>query len=463
MHPDHVHRFLAAFEAPLAPVMGDGDRAPVELTGSGALPSVFAVTDFATASVACAGRAAARLAGDLGSGPPPTVAVDARLASWWYLTSLQPEGWERGGMWDSVAGIYPAEDGHVRLHTNAPHHKARALAVLGVDDDRQAVARAVGRWSADALETAVVGAGGCAAALRGGGEWAAHPQGAAVAAEPLIHWEPTEAGRDLAPVARPARPLAGVRVLDLTRVLAGPVATRFLAGLGADVIRVDPPWWSEPAVESEVTLGKRCARLDLRDGDDLDHLRALLADADLFVHGYRSDALDRLGLGPEVRRELAPGLVDVSLDAYGWTGPWRARRGFDSLVQLSSGLAFEPMEIAGATEPTPLPAQALDHATGYLMAAAAIHGWANRLSSGRGSRARLSLARTARALADGPRTSMDTSVAPLAPEDFVPELEQTSWGPGRRLRPPVAAGPTVLHWGRPATALGTAGARVGWL
>lgn len=461
MNPDNVHRFLADFEAAFAPLAAAASPA-VELSGEGALPSVFAVTDFAAASVACAGRAASRLAARLGSEPPAAVSVDARLASLWYVVSLAPDGWERAGMWDSVAGIYTTDDGFIRLHTNAPHHKERALSVLGVGDDRHAVAAAVSRWRADALETAVVAAGGCAAALRTESEWAAHPQGSAVAAEPLVDLTVTGSGGPRGADASVERPLAGVRVLDLTRVLAGPVATRFLAGLGADVIRIDPPWWHEPPVESEVTLGKRCARLDLRNEADLGHLRLLLADADIFVHGYRSDALAGLGLGEDVRHELAPGLVDVSLDAYGWTGPWRTRRGFDSLVQLSSGLAAAPMAIAGAEGPMPLPAQALDHATGYLMAAAAVGGWERRLASGLGTRARLSLARTARALADGPRTALDTSLEPAGPDDYQREPEATSWGPGRRLRAPMTAGVTELRWERPATALGTAGDRPQW-
>ena len=164
-------------------------------------------------------------------------------------------------------------------------------------------------------------------------------------------------------------------MLDLTRVLAGPVATRFLAGFGADVLRIDPPEWDEPAVVPEVTLGKRCARLDARTDDGRAHLRRLLAEADVLVHGYRPGVLDSLlGVDADGRAELRPGLVEVCLDAYGWTGPWSARRGFDSLVQMSSGIAEAGMRWAGRDVPTPLPVQALDHATGYLMAAEVIDG-----------------------------------------------------------------------------------------
>lgn len=141
-------------------------------------------------------------------------------------------------------------------------------------------------------------------------------------------WQPTA-----------SRPLAGIKVLDLTRVLAGPVATRFLAGLGARVLRIDPPDWDEPGVVPEVTLGKNCARLDLRQTADRARFEALLSDCDMIVHGYRPGALDRLGYGFDLRRALRPGLIDISLCAYGWSGPWAARRGFDSLVQMSCGIA----------------------------------------------------------------------------------------------------------------------------
>jgi crotonobetainyl-CoA:carnitine CoA-transferase CaiB-like acyl-CoA transferase len=133
------------------------------------------------------------------------------------------------------------------------------------------------------------------------------------------------------------------------------VATRFLAGLGAEVLRVDPPGWEEPSLEPEVTLGKRCARLDLRGSEGRARLRALLKAADIIVHGYRPDALESLGFGVAERRMLRPGLVDVSLSAYGWSGPWALRRGFDSLVQMSSGIAHEGARTVGSPRPRPLP------------------------------------------------------------------------------------------------------------
>lgn len=147
-----------------------------------------------------------------------------------------------------MAGDYRTVDGWIRLHTNAPHHRDAALSVLDAPIEREAVAAAVARWRADDLEGAVVAAGGCAAAMRSPEAWGLHPQGAAVALEPLVAWEIGETGPDGLAAARADRPLAGLRVLDLTRILAGPVATRVLAGFGATVLRLDPPGWEEPSL-----------------------------------------------------------------------------------------------------------------------------------------------------------------------------------------------------------------------
>jgi crotonobetainyl-CoA:carnitine CoA-transferase CaiB-like acyl-CoA transferase len=256
--------------------------------------------------------------------------------------------------------------------------------------------------------------------------------------------------------------LQGIRVLDLTRILAGPVATRFLAGFGAEVLRIDPFGWDEPGTVPEVVLGKRCARLDLREPRDRAVLEGLLSEADVIVHGYRADALARLGLSAERRRQLNPGLVDVSLNAYGWSGPWRERRGFDSLVQMSVGIADAGMNAAGSDRPVPLPVQALDHATGYLMAAAAVRGLTQRLATGQGVHVQASLARTALSLTSFTATGAQPSVLrPLSPSDYGADVEHTAWGPALRLTPAGQIEGTPTHWKWPAGPLGRADAR--WL
>lgn len=433
----------------------------VRIAGEGELPSHFAVTDLAAASIGAAALAVQQLMVAQGAASS-TVTVDRRLASMWFSRSIQPLGWELPPLWDAIAGDYPTADGWIRLHTNAPHHRKAALAALGCAGDRATVARAVAAWPGLALEEAVIAQGGCAALMRSMVEWQAHPQGCAVAAEPLIAFV-TTAGVGASPWPWTAgRPLAGLKVLDLTRVLAGPVATRFLAGYGADVLRIDPPDWNEPGVIPEVTLGKRCARLDLTQPADRAIFDHLLAEADVLVHGYRPAALERLGYGEAIRRQLNPTLIDVALDAYGWTGPQSGRRGFDSLVQMSCGIAQRGMTMQCADKPIPLPVQALDHATGYLIAATVVRALIARLTEGRTLQARLSLARTAKLLTDFLPLAQAASSQPLAPAtdaDYAPDLEQTEWGPARRYRPPAAIATVPMMWDRPASSLGSAVAR----
>ena len=447
--------------ASLALELPAGAADAVHFGGDGALPSHYAVTDLAAASVGAAGLALRQLILAQGGDAAP-VHVDRRLASLWFGWSLHPVGWERPPLWDPVAGDYATADGWIRLHTNAIHHRHAALAVLGCAVDRDAVTRAVAGWRGGELEAAVVGNGGCAAMMRSAAEWAAHPQGVAVAAEPLIAFAPLQPGGAAAAAAAgwrgaatPGRPLAGLKVLDLTRVLAGPVATRFLAGYGADVLRIDPPDWNEPGVIPEVTPGKRCARLDLRQPTDRAIFEDLLARADVLVHGYRPAALEGLGYGEQFRRALNPGLIDVCLDAYGWTGPLASRRGFDSLVQMSTGIADHGMRMQGAAKPVPLPVQALDHATGYLMAAAVLRGLLFRLTENRATGARLSLTRTAKLLVDSTPEAGAQPLAAAGEADLSPGVEHTEWGAARRLLPPLVVGDAAMAWDRPAASLGS--------
>ncbi len=298
----------------------DLPRTPIPFNGDGALPSAFAVTELACASIAAAGQALSELLHPQ-TGHLPAVAVDRRLASFWFSTSLRPIGWQVPPLWDAIAGDYATRDGWIRLHTNAPHHRAAAERILGACADRAAMAAKVAQWDSADLEQAVVDAKGCAAEMRSCAQWQQHPQGLAVNAEALVQFSEQTDEKRTAWQGSIARPLAGIKVLDLTRVLAGPTASRFLAGLGANVLRIDPPSWNEPGVVPEMTVGKRCARLDLQVPADRAVFEGLLQDADILLHGYRADALEHLGFGIERRRQLAPGLIDVCLNAYGWSGP----------------------------------------------------------------------------------------------------------------------------------------------
>ncbi len=221
------------------------------------------------------------------------------------------------------------------------------------------------------------------------------------------------------------------------------------------MLRLDPPGWDEPAVLPDVTVGKHRARLDIKTGAGRRQFESLLTDADVLVHGYRPGALDGLGYATEKRQQIRPGLIDVSLDAYGWSGPWRGRRGFDSLVQMSSGIAHAGMIGFDKTVPFPLPAQALDHATGYLMAAAVLRALTEQLATGRGRVARVSLARMAHLLTSGPPDDPGASTDHPRQETWAPALEQTDWGPLRRSLFPVWIHGIRFGWDRPAGRLGT--------
>ncbi|HEY6557728.1 MAG TPA: CoA transferase [Polyangiaceae bacterium] len=431
--------------------------ARLRLSGAfGGLPSVYPVATLATACVGLATLAVADVLGSRCDRRPAEVNIDRRHAAVAFRSEryLQPIGWELPPAWDPIAGDYETSDGFIRLHTNYEHHRAAVLRVLGTTPERDILKQAVRAWSADELETAVVGEGGAAAAMRSAAEFAAHAQGQALAEEPLFAVR-TRRGEPLA--LRPSElPLSGVRVLDLTRVIAGPVCTRFLAAYGADVLRIDPPGFHEVgALLAETTMGKRRAFLDLRKDEDRTAFQSLVAGAHVLVHGYRSDALERLGFDESWRARTNPNLVSVSLDAYGFTGPWAARRGFDSLVQMSTGIAAKGRQVTGAERPVPLPAQALDHGTGYLMAAAVSRALARRAASGDISEVRLSLARTARLLMD---LGEDDPRAPeLSADDVAPCLEEaeTAWGKVQRVRCPGSIDGMRPRWSIPAGPLGS--------
>ena len=344
---------------------GAADVAEV-LTASGpraVLPAYFDVTGLAAASVACATLAAAEFLAAREVSRPRPVSVDSSAACAAFAAEglFTPVGWSLPELWDPIAGNYRAEDGWIRLHTNYPYHRAAVERVLGADD-RAAVAAAALRWKAGDLEAAVVSAGGCAAVMHVRETWLASAPGAATAtATPVVVSERRlPAGRAPAesdsPLSGTASPFSGVRVLDMTRVIAGPVCTKFLAAYGAQVLRLDPPGFAEvPALLPETTAGKRTAALDLRADADRVVFETLVADADVLVTGLRADALAGLGYGDGTLTAINPALIVASLNAYGWDGPWRDRRGFDSLVQMSCGIAAAGAVAAGRDEPFPLP------------------------------------------------------------------------------------------------------------
>ena len=426
----------------LWPMVGGAPAAAASVSVSGprtVLPSVFDVTGLATASVAAATLAAAEYHAARNAAPVAPVRVDSRAACVAFAAEglFTPDGWQLPDIWDPVAGNYQARDGWIRLHTNYAYHRAAVSRLLQADD-RASVEAAVSRWAAADLEAAVVAAGGCAAVMHDRKSWLASAPGAASAAAPALETvrrpRPAVTGAGRAAEDPAAQPYAGVRVLDLTRVIAGPMCTRLLAAYGAEVLRLDPPGFAEvPALLPETTAGKRTASADLRTAAGRAAFERLVAGADVLVTGLRADALDRLGYDDATLSALNPALIITSLNAYGWDGPWRDRRGFDSLVQMSCGIAAEGTAVAGADRPVPLPVQALDHATGYLLAAAVGRALTTRLTGQAVSRVRASLTGTANLLWSLP-PSADLASQPSLPRR--PEIAltqtQTAWGPARR-------------------------------
>jgi hypothetical protein len=433
--------------------LGGEDAALAALRFSGpwgGLPSRFRVSDLAAATIGVATLAAAELWAARTRRPLRAVTVERSLASAAFVCERlqKPIGWTLPAPWDPLAGDYETADGWIRLHTNYSYHRDAVMRVLGVAEDKQRVATAVKSARATELESAVVAAGGCAAALRTMEAWAAHPQGAALAGDPLCD----RAARSAPPAlsAEASAPLSGVRVLDLTRVIAGPVGTRYLAAFGAEVLRIDPPRFEEvAALLPETTRGKRCTALDLRAASDRSIWEKLVAGAHVLVHGYRPGAMEALGYSSARLRELNPGILIIRYDAYGWTGPWAARRGFDSLVQMSAGIAHP----GGDGRPTPLPAQALDHATGYLVAAAACRALIDGSAS-----ALLSLARTARLLAEL-GTDGDPGAPSLGDAAALLEPTDTAWGPMRQVPCPGRIEGFAVRWREAAGLLGRHEAR----
>lgn len=375
--------------------LGEATPRDIELTGGEpALPSSFAVGTAAQAAIAAAALAAARL-WRLRTGRRQRVSVDMRNAAIEFRSEryLRVDGKYPADDPDRLSGLYRCGDGRwVRLHASLPHHYRGILALLQCADDRTAVGRALEQWEGEALEAAAADAGLVVTACRSFAEWDRHPQGRAIAALPLFSIEQIgDAAPE--PLSAAERPLAGIKVLDLTRIIAGPVCGRTLAAHGADVLLVSAPHLpSLRPLVIDTGRGKLSTFIDLREAGGREALAALARDADVFVQGYRPGAIAALGFGPSELAKIRPGIVYVSLCAYGHHGPWAARRGFDSLVQTASGFNAADAEAFGASEPRPLPAQALDHATGYLMAFAAIAALARRTECGFVACARLARA-----------------------------------------------------------------------
>jgi crotonobetainyl-CoA:carnitine CoA-transferase CaiB-like acyl-CoA transferase len=359
-------------------------------------------------------------------------------------------------------GTYPAKHGRWSyLHCNFPNHRAAALKVLGVPEDRDAVTRAVAGWDALELEEAIIAAKGAGGMVRTRAEWAAHPQAAAIAALPVMEIVKI-ADSPPEPLPPGDRPLSGIRVLDLTRVLAGPTCARTLAEHGADVLKITAAHLPNIGYqEYDTGHGKLSAQLDLRQRDQLETLRGLVRETDVFSQGYRPGTLGERGLSPEALAALRPGLVYVSLCAFSHAGPWATRRGFDTVVQTVSGITARQGELFPGASPGPqfYPVSAIDYVTGYLMAFGAMVALARRAREGGSWLVRISLAQTGKWLLDRGEVP-EAQLKDVAKEFPAADLERwsidsdTPIGRLRHLGPTVKLSETPPRWTRPTAPLG---------
>ncbi|WP_460479360.1 CoA transferase [Comamonas humi] len=442
-----------------------------QLSGSNQrLPSSFAVGQAAQASVAAAALAASEI-GALRQPHLPAqgvaVAMEHALAetsAFFTLDGVRPS------IWSPVSGLYACgaalgRPGWVRIHANFDHHRDGVLRLLGLppgeNTSKQQVSQALQAQDALDFEAKATAAGLVVAAVRSLQEWEAHTQSAALRAQPLVRITQLDAEAPAAPRAWPALaadalPLSGLRVLDLTRILAGPVAARTLAAHGAEVLMVNAPQLPNIEAIADMSRGKRSALLDLKAPAGLAQMRQLLADAHVFVQGYRPGSLQALGLGVQDVARLAPGIVHASLSAYGRSGPWADQRGFDSLVQTVSGINLAEAGAFGDPTPRALPMQILDYGAGFLLAFGIQAALLRQAAQGGTWHVEVSLARVAQWLVDLGRVPV-VPAADTGADWLQPYLETTASGFGQlcAVRPSARLSRTPPRLRRPSVPPGT--------
>ena len=427
------------------------------------LPTPFKITETSTAALSAVGLAINDL-WEIRTGKRQDIGINSRqatasLRSGKYMDMDQaPVSTER----NPVMGVYPAKNGRWSyLHCNFPNHRAAALQVLGVSEDKEEVRRAVSQWDALELEEAIIAAKGAGGMVRSMEEWAHHPQAAAIGSLPLMEIikiadSPPE------PLPEGDRPLSGVRVLDLTRVLAGPTCARTMAEHGADVLKITASHLPNIGYqEYDTGHGKLSANLDLRDNSDLETLHGLIRDTDIFSQGYRPGTLGDRGLSPESLAKIRPGIIYISLSAFSHLGPWSSRRGFDTVVQTVSGITDRQGHLFPGAETGPqfYPVSAIDYLTGYLMAFGGLVALARRAREGGSWLVRISLAQTGRWLVDQGQVP-ETELNGVPSEFSDSEIKQwstsseTPIGKLGHLSPVLELSETRAHWARPSVPLG---------
>ncbi len=416
------------------------------------LPSSFAIGTAAQTSVAVAALAACELGHARGQARQQ-VTMDmthaaVECSAWFSVNGAVLDPWEK------FSGLYPCADGWVRIHANFAHHRDGALQLLGLSADtaeKDDVRAALQSWRAQDFEQAAAERGLVVSALRSFAQWDAHPQGMAIAAQPLMQFERIgEAPVIVMPPVREAdRPLTGVRVLDLTRIIAGPVGGRTLAAYGADVMLINAPHLPNIDCIMDTSRGKLSAQLDLRSAEGQSAMDALVKGSHVLVQGYRPGGLDQMGYSAAQLARKRPGIVVISLSAYGAQGPWAQRRGFDSLVQTATGFNDAEAAAVGSDTPKALPVQILDFATGFLIAYAASAALLRQQREGGSWHVQLSLAQTAHWLRSLGTVADGFAAQTPARDNFI-EASASGYGELMAVRHSAQLSRTPVGWARPA-------------
>lgn len=433
-------------------------------------PTVLATRFAADEAVSAALAAGATVAADLWTlrtGERQQVEVSTReaaasLTSYTFLrfedAAQAPPPRDPAIVRSALMGFHPTKDGrHVLLHPSFPPGTERILRALGCKAEPDAVKAACLSRTAQEIEDAVAAERGCAGVVRTPEEWDASEQGRLLAARPAVEIvkiadsppEPMPAGGDM--------PLSGVRVLDMTRVLAGPTCARTLAQYGADVLYLASPKLPASAgFLPDTNHGKLSAWLDLDEPVQRARLRELIRGADVFSQGYRTGAMEKMGFGPAQLAELRPGIVYTSINCYGHEGPWRGRAGWEQLAQTVTGMAH----VHGGPEgPKLQPGAVTDYTTGFLAAFGSLVALQRRALYGGSYLVRVSLCQTGmwvRSLGIAGE-EREARAQKLEGEEIRSFLISShgGYGPMSHLRPPVRLSATPARWKRPVVRLGT--------
>lgn len=363
----------------------------------------------------------------------------------------------------TVTQPWKTQDGGWFLpHFNLPHLGKRVLNVLQSDYTPDSVRQAVGQWESAALDQAIAEAHACGSPIRTPQEWAVHPQGQYLAARPVIEItkiaegppEPMNGGE-----STPQRPLAGLRVLDLTRILAGPITGRTLAEHGADVLLVTGKDLAQtPEHVRDTSHGKRSAFLDIGNPGELAQLRDLTRSADIFINGFRPGRLEAHGMGATDLVALRPGLIYVTISCYGSGGPLSERAGWEQVAQAATGICHTYGEIIGAGQPKLVFAPVCDYTTGYLGALGTLIALGRRAREGGSYHVQVSLCQSSmfiqrrgilEGFLDAPQCLTEDELAELHVEG------QSGYGLLRTLGPALKMSETPTYWARSSPAPGS--------